>query len=86
MTNNRNIVLDAAFVVFYIGLSAGMACLTLTLAVLAALGTDFNTTQTAALLVNAAGWVVVAAAPQLYRRVLGTGFNWRQNSMLGDTF
>ncbi len=86
MTNNRNIALDAAFVVFYIGLSAGMACLTLTLAVLAALGTDFSATHAAALVVNAVGWVVVAAAPQLYRMVLGSGFSWRQNTMLGDVF
>lgn len=86
MTNTRNIALDAAFVVFYIGLSAGMACLTLTLAILAALGTDFGATHAAALAVNAVGWVVVAAAPQLYRRLLGAGFSWRQNAMLGDVF
>ena len=86
MTNNRNIALDAAFVVFYIGLSAGMACLTLTLAVLTALGTDFSSTHAAALVVNAVGWVVVAAAPQLYRKLLGSSFSWRQNSMLGDVF
>ena len=86
ITNTRNIAIDAAFVVFYIGLSAGMACLTLTLAVLVALGTDFSATHATALAVNAVGWVVVAAAPQLYRMVLGSGFSWRQNTMLGDTF
>lgn len=86
MTNNRNIAIDTAFVVFYIGLAAGMVCLSVTLALLAALGTDFGTTHAVALVVNATGWVVVAAAPALYRRALGTGFSWRQNAVLGDSF
>ncbi len=86
MTDNRNIALDTAFVVLYIGLSAGMVCLSVTLAVLAALDTNFSTMHAVALVANAAGWVVVAAAPALYRRVLGAGFSWRQNTMLGDTF
>lgn len=86
MTNNRTIALDTAFVVFYIGLAAGMACLTLTLAILAALGTDFSATHGVALAVNAAGWVVVAAAPAIYNRMIGSRFSWRQNAVLGDVF
>lgn len=86
MTNNRTIAIDTAFVVLYIGLAAGMACLTVTLAVLAALGTDFSATHGVALVANAAGWVGVAAAPGIYRKLIGTGFSWRQNAVLGDVF
>ena len=86
MTNTRNIALDTAFVVFSIGLAAGMACLSVTLAVLAALGTDFSATHALALVVNASGWLVAAAAPAIYRRVLGSNFSWRENAALGDVF
>jgi len=86
MTNNRTIALDTAFVVFYIGLAAGMVCLSVTLAILAALGTEFDATHAAAFVANAAGWIVVAAAPALYNRLIGTRFSWRQNAVLGDAF
>lgn len=86
MTNNRTIALDTAFVVLYIGLAAGMVCLSVTLAVLAALGTDFTATHGVALAVNAAGWTTVAAAPAIYNRLLGSRFSWRQNAVLGDAF
>lgn len=86
MTDTRTIAIDTVFVVLYIGLSAGMACLSVTLAVLAALGTEFNAIEVAAVALNAAGWLVVAAAPALYHRLLGSGFSWRQNAALGDAF
>jgi hypothetical protein len=86
MTNNRTIALDTAFVVAYIGLAAGMVCLSVTLAVLAALGADFSTKHGAALVINAAGWTAVAAAPALYNRLIGAHFSWRQNAVLGDAF
>ncbi len=86
MTNNRTIALDTAFVVLYIGLAAGMVCLSVSLAVLAALGTDFSATHALALVINAAGWTIVAAAPAIYHRLIGSGFSWRQNAALGDVF
>jgi hypothetical protein len=86
MTNNRTIALDTAFVVLYIGLAAGMVCLSVTLAVIAALGTDLSPAHALAFVVNAAGWTVVAAAPAIYRRLIGSHFSWRQNAALGDVF
>jgi hypothetical protein len=86
MTNNRQIAIDASFVILYIGLAAGMACLTITLAILGGLGFEMTATHVAAGVANAAGWLLVAAAPVLYRRVLGAGFSWRQNAVLGDVF
>lgn len=86
MTNNRQIVIDAGFVILYIGLAAGMACLTITLAILGVLGFEMTPTHVAAAVANAAGWAIVAAFPSLYRRVLGSGFSWRQNTVLGDSY
>ena len=63
-----------------------MVCLSVTLAVLAALGTDFTGTHALALAVNAAGWTAVAAAPAIYNRLIGSRFSWRQNAVLGDAF
>lgn len=84
MTNNRQIALDTGFVILYIGLTAGMACLTITLALLGLLGFEFSTTHVVALVANAAGWIAVAAAPTIYRALLGSGFSWRRNAVLGD--
>jgi hypothetical protein len=86
MTNNRSIALDTAFVVLYIGLAAGMVCLSITLAILAAVNSHFTAVHGIALVVNAAGWVIVAAAPAIYNRLIGTSFSWRRNAVLGDVF
>ena len=86
MTNNRQIAIDTSFVILYIGLAAGMVVLTITLALLGVLGTEFTASHVVAAVLNVAGWVAVAAAPNLYRRVLGSGFSWRQNAVLGDVF
>lgn len=86
MTNTRTIALDTVFMVLYIGMAAGMACLTLTLAILAAIGSEFDAAQGVALVINAAGWILVAAAPTIYRRLIGNGFSWRQNAVMGDVF
>lgn len=86
MTNTRSMALDTAFVVLYIGLAAGMVCLSITLAILAAVNAHFTTVHGVALAVNAAGWVVVAAAPAIYHRLIGSGFSWRQNAVFGDVF
>lgn len=84
MLDNRNIAIDTIFVILYIGLSASMVCLSVTLAIFAVLGFEFTPVHALALAVNGAGWIAVFMAPSLYRKALGIRFKWRQNIALGD--
>ena len=84
MLDTRNVAIDTIFVILYIGLSAAMVCLSVTLAIFAALGFEFTPAHALALAVNGFGWLAVLMAPSLYRKALGMQFRWRQNVALGD--
>lgn len=84
MTNIRSIAFDATFMVLYIGLSAGIAMLSITLLGLLALGYEFGPLQVTAAAVILAGWALLPFGPRLYRRVVGQPFSWRDNGALGD--
>lgn len=83
MTNMRSIAFDATFMILYIGLSAGMVMLSLTLLGLLALGYEFGPLQVTAAAVIVVGWALLPFGPRLYRRVVGQPFSWRENGALG---
>jgi len=85
MPDRRSIAFDATFMILYIGLAAGMATLSALLAAFAVLDIEFGGLQTAAALLNLAGWVLLPFAPRLYRRIVGQPFSWRENGALGGT-
>lgn len=84
MTDPRSIAYDATFMILYIGLSAGMATLSLLLLGMLALGIPFGPLQVGAALANVIGWAVLPFGPRLYRRLLGHRFSWRANGALGS--
>lgn len=83
MSSNRHIAYDATFMILYIGFSAAMVALTVTLWALLALGTAFGGVHLAAAALNLAGWAFLPFASQLYARILGLPFSWRSNEVLG---
>jgi hypothetical protein len=85
MTNIRSIAFDATFMILYIGLSAGVILLSLTLLGLLALGYEFGPLQIAAAAVIAAGWILLPFGPKLYQHAVGQPFSWRANGALGGS-
>lgn len=83
-TNSRTIAYDAAFMIAYIGMTAAMVTLSLTLMALLAMGAEFGPLHVAASLFNLIGWSLLPFAPRLYRSLVGRTFSWRTNSAIGD--
>jgi hypothetical protein len=83
MSNTRNIACDAAFMIFYIGLSAAMVTLSVVLLAHLALEVEFGPVHIVAAAINALGWSVLPFAPRLYKSLLGQSFSWRSNGVLG---
>jgi hypothetical protein len=83
MTNTRNIACDATFMILYIGLSAAMVTLSVTLLALLAMDVEFGAIHVAAAAVNVLGWSVLPFAPRLYKSLLGQTFSWRSNGVIG---
>ena len=75
---------DATFMIAYIGLSAAMVALSLTLLALLAVGAEFGALHVTAALLNLIGWSVLPFAPRLYQSLIGHRFSWRTNAALGD--
>jgi hypothetical protein len=86
MTDRRSIAYDATFMILYIGFTAAMITLSLTLLGLLALGVEFGPHQAIAALLNLMGWALLPFAPRLYRRLVGHPFSWRTNGALGGEF
>jgi hypothetical protein len=84
MTNSRTVAYDAAFMIAYIGMTAAMVALSLSLLAMLAMGAEFGPLQVAASLVNLLGWATLPFAPSLYRSVVGHAFSWRTNAAIGD--
>jgi hypothetical protein len=84
MTHTRTVAYDAAFMIAYIGLTAAMVALSLTLLGLLAMGAEFGPLHVAAALVNLMGWATLPFAPRLYRSFVGHTFSWRANTAIGD--
>jgi hypothetical protein len=83
MTDSRSIAFDATFMILYIGLSAGMATLSVLLLAFAILDIEFGGLQVVAAVLNLAGWALLPLAPRLYRRLVGQPFSWRENGAIG---
>jgi hypothetical protein len=83
MTDSRSIAFDATFMILYIGLSAGMATLSILLLAFAILDIEFGGLQVVAAVLNLAGWALLPLAPRLYRRLVGHPFSWRENGAIG---
>jgi hypothetical protein len=83
MTDSRSIAFDATFMILYIGLSAGMATLSVLLLAFAILDIEFGGLQVVAAVLNLAGWALLPLAPRLYRRLVGYPFSWRENGAIG---
>jgi CHASE2 domain-containing sensor protein len=84
MTHTRTVAYDAAFMIAYIGFTAAMVALSLTLLGLLAMGAEFGALHVAAALVNLMGWATLPFAPRLYRSFVGHTFSWRANTAIGD--
>lgn len=83
-TNSRTIAYDAAFMIAYIGMTAAMVILSITLMALLAMGVEFGPLHVVASLLNLIGWSLLPFAPRLYRSLLGHTFSWRTNTAIGD--
>ena len=84
MTQSRTIAYDAAFMIAYIGLTAAMIAVSLTLMALLAMGAEFGALHAGAALLDVLGFAMLPFAPRLYQSLLGRTFSWRVNSALGD--
>jgi hypothetical protein len=84
MTHSRTVAYDAAFMIAYIGLTAAMVALSLTLLAMLAMSAEFGPLHVAASLFNLLGWATLPFAPRLYRSFVGHAFSWRVNTAIGD--
>lgn len=83
MTDNRLIAADALFMVFYIGLAAGLIGILAAIGLLYATGYELDTLHIGAAAAGMVGLFVLPVLPKLYRTLIGQPFTWRTNTVLG---